>query len=262
MNLMNSGTARRYVAELIVVADDRERSALPEIIADLPVRMVDWQDTGELSSVGDAPVLVDVDLRGANLTGAKVVRSSDDLPTALSSALKSHYLWMETDGREGARAELAGADLNHIDLRDVNLSGANLKGANLTGARLDKALLVMSDLSGVDLTEAVLDGATLDGVNLSHANLNGAKLRNALLGAVPLRGPDGKPTGRTWPVNLAAATLCDADLTGASLRDANLTDTDFSRAILRSAILVGAKTEATIFDDADITGAAIPELAK
>ena len=47
-------------------------------------------------------------------------------------------------------------------------------------------------------------------------------------------------------------------MAGASLRDANLTDTDFSRAILRSAILVGAKTEAAIFSDADMTGAAIP----
>jgi putative nucleotidyltransferase with HDIG domain len=62
--------------QLIVISDDRGRSALPNIIADLPVRIVDWQDTGELSSVGGAPILVDIDLRDMS----KVKRIKDSLP--------------------------------------------------------------------------------------------------------------------------------------------------------------------------------------
>ncbi len=44
----------------------------------------------------------------------------------LNEILEQHELWVDTDGKEGARANLAGA----------YLAGANLAGANLAGATL------------------------------------------------------------------------------------------------------------------------------
>ena len=61
--------------ELVLVADDRARRGLPGSVADIAVRMIDWRDTKALASVGDAPVLVDVDLRDA----AKVSNIRDHL---------------------------------------------------------------------------------------------------------------------------------------------------------------------------------------
>ena len=52
----------------------------------------------------------------------------------LNKVLKLHKLWLNTDGKEGERA----------DLTDVNLAGADLRGIDLRGA----------DLTGVDLTDA------------------------------------------------------------------------------------------------------------
>lgn len=52
--------------ELIVITDDRTRFALPRVVADLSVRIIDWQNTDGLSSVGSTPLFIDVDLRDAS----------------------------------------------------------------------------------------------------------------------------------------------------------------------------------------------------
>jgi putative nucleotidyltransferase with HDIG domain len=67
--------------ELIVISDDRARSALPGTVGDMPVRIVDWQDVGQISSAGAAAILVDVDLRDMS----KVKRIKDHLPKRTGS---------------------------------------------------------------------------------------------------------------------------------------------------------------------------------
>src|SRR5262249_36642084 len=62
--------------ELVVVADDAALVALPRAVADFPVRVIDWHDASGLSSVGDAALLVDVDLR--NLAKVRLIK--DNLP--------------------------------------------------------------------------------------------------------------------------------------------------------------------------------------
>jgi putative nucleotidyltransferase with HDIG domain len=63
--------------ELIVIADDKGRSTLPKTIGYAAVRIIDCRDIGGLSSIGDAPVLIDVDLHDI----AKVKQIKDNLPT-------------------------------------------------------------------------------------------------------------------------------------------------------------------------------------
>src|SRR5215813_11241568 len=70
--------------ELVVVADDRARTVLPETIADFPVRVVDWHDADGLASIGDAALLVDVDLRNAS----KVQTVRETLSNPVSSRCK------------------------------------------------------------------------------------------------------------------------------------------------------------------------------
>ena len=109
----------------------------------------------------------------------------------MEEILENHRKWLETDGKEGKRADLTGANL-----RGANLSGADLRGADLSGADLTGA-----NLRGANLRDSDLYGADLRGANLSGANLYDAHLRRA---------------------NLSGADLSDADLTGANLRGANL----------------------------------------
>ncbi len=109
----------------------------------------------------------------------------------LNGILQAHKKWLDSNGEEGARA----------DLRDANLRGANLRGADLRGADLCRA-----DLRGTDLCHADLRYA-----NLSYANLCYANLRYANLCHDNLRHAD-----------LLRADLCHADLLRADLCHADL----------------------------------------
>ena len=111
----------------------------------------------------------------------------------IEQILAAHRLYVETERRQGRRADLGSADLSGLNfsglnLRRVKMDRAVLKGADFTGARLERANLI-----GALLAHARLDSADLTGARLSGANLVSASLRNALLD----RGRDGvRPRGQ------------------------------------------------------------------
>jgi len=131
----------------------------------------------------------------------------------LKKILEQHRIWIETNGVQGARADLSGANLIGAELRGANLSGANLRDANLGDANLVGANLVGANLVGANLVGADLTGANLQGAYLRGANLIGADLTGANLTGASLRG-----------ANLTGASLQDAILTGANLTNAILPD--------------------------------------
>ena len=67
--------------ELIVIADDRGRAALPETLARSSVRIIDCDDATALSSVGDAPLVIDVDLH--DISKVKLIK--DNLPEGIGA---------------------------------------------------------------------------------------------------------------------------------------------------------------------------------
>ncbi len=69
-------------------------------------------------------------------------------------------MWVESEGKEGERADLSGANLQGANLTQANLQGANLTGANLQGAKLPFA-----NLQGANLREAT--GFTASQVKLA-----------------------------------------------------------------------------------------------
>jgi len=98
---------------------------------------------------------------------------------ALDDKLASHREWVESHGRAGQRADLAGAELEAVDLISVNLRLADLHGANLRAADL-----LLADLRDACLVRADLEESCLVGANLEGANLEGATLETAM-GLVP-----------------------------------------------------------------------------
>jgi uncharacterized protein YjbI with pentapeptide repeats len=95
-------------------------------------------------------------------------------PSELKTILDQHRLWVESNQKQGTRANLKDANLQYADLLDANLRGANLQYADLQGADLQYADLLDAYLQGADLQGANLQDANLLGANLQYANLQGA----------------------------------------------------------------------------------------
>ncbi len=89
----------------------------------------------------------------------------------LKQVLEAHEKWVQSDKKEGKRADLSGA----------NLLTANLEGVSLRWANLQGAVLFRANLQGADLREADLQGAKLGGANLASADLREADLSGANL---------------------------------------------------------------------------------
>lgn len=60
--------------------------------------------------------------------------------------LEQHKLWLESEGKEGERA-----DFSYTDLSGVDFSGENLKGAIFTGAKLTSTNFQGAKMYGVDI---------------------------------------------------------------------------------------------------------------
>ena len=116
--------------------------------------------------------LHEVDLRGADLTGAHLERA--DLTGA-------HLEQADLPGAHLEQADLTGAHLEGAVLNGAHLEGAVLNGAHLEGAYLIDAHLEGAYLFGAHLEQAHLDGAHLEGADRRGAHLDRADLSNAHL---------------------------------------------------------------------------------
>ncbi len=121
----------------------------------------------------------------------------------MQSVLEAHRKWVESEGKEGIRADLSKANLQEAILRGANLQEAdlieaNLQGAILRGAMLQKANLFGANLQGANLIEANLQGAVLGRANLERASLYRANLQGAnLVGAIGLTASQVK-AAKNW----------------------------------------------------------------
>lgn len=170
----------------------------------------------------------------------------------LDEMLADHKIWIETNCKEGHKAQLKGVDLRNIDLVGIDLRGANLEGVDLqkvdlTRTKLSKANLNRSNLCEVDLRRAVLCGAHFRGAILVESILRKADLYqvdfyNAELASADLSG-----------ANLTSANLCKANLYKAKLLKSNLSRAVLTEADLRMANLCGANLNEAILNNADLT---------
>jgi len=74
----------------------------------------------------------------------------------LKEILEQHRKWVESEGKEGEKAELRVANLQEADLFDANLQEANLSRANLWGANLgtDLTFGIVRDLTAPQVKKA------------------------------------------------------------------------------------------------------------
>jgi uncharacterized protein YjbI with pentapeptide repeats len=135
--------------------------------------------------------------------------------------LENHRKWVESDGKEGEKA-----DLRNLDLQGANLSYANLEKANMPIADLQEAILLEANLQKATLVRTNLQKATLVRTNLQKALLLSANLQKANLFEANLQKAD-----------LSKANLQEASLSGANLQEGSLEKANLQKALLLSANL-------------------------
>lgn len=161
----------------------------------------------------------------------------------LDRVLDAHQQWLDSNGKRGRRAMLAGADMSNMDLNSVCLERADLSGVDLTDSDLSEAILGKAKLSRAKLGSADLSNASLRETDLTWADMKGVRLISA---------------------DLTGACLPDVDLTDARLRNADFTNADLEGADLRGAditgvILNGTDLTGTVFDSTPTTDAGMDE---
>lgn len=162
----------------------------------------------------------------------------------LADILEAHGRWLNSNGREGERANLSRSDLSGASLGETRLAMADLSGSRLIGA-----YLVLSDLSQANLSDADLTGADLSGADILLANLSDANLSDADLSVADLSGAN------LAGASLVSALATQADLSGADLSAADLTGADLTGANFSTANLSGARLHQTRLSEANLTGA-------
>jgi uncharacterized protein YjbI with pentapeptide repeats len=150
-------------------------SASPEHIARLREGVESWnrwrRDHPEVSPQLSYEDFDQLDMRGANLVGSKLVRT--------------HF---------SIESDLTGANLDRADLTGASLFAVTLAKATLRGADLSGAYLHVANLSGADLREANLTFADLSFASLSGANLARARTFRTTFGENDLSTVEGLET--------------------------------------------------------------------
>ncbi|MGB9963008.1 pentapeptide repeat-containing protein (plasmid) [Halobacterium sp. MBLA0001] len=178
-----------------------------------------------------------VDFSGARLGDTSF--SGAELPEADFSGIW-YYSNQVEDGPDFSDAILHRAEFSEATLVDAIFSGAETTEATFGGAYLNDA-----DLSGADFGWTELAGVPLLGADLSEANLTGADLSDVMAG----ESVDSEAA------NFSHATLEDADLSEASLKNANFSGARCSDANFRGANLEMATFDDAVLQEASLTGA-------
>jgi uncharacterized protein YjbI with pentapeptide repeats len=155
-------------------------------------------------------LLHEADLRGASfenmapeLSGvlATPLRPIDAI--ALSRALHRHETWLESDGKQGERADFSAQNLAGLDLAGRGLAMISFAKANLKGIDLSGAVLAACDFSDANLRGAELSRSDLRGALFTGAHLDAARFEGARIGVLPETGmkttfPDGLAPDGGW----------------------------------------------------------------
>src|SRR5947208_2121117 len=115
-------------------------------------------------------------------------------PGEVEQKLAAHRLYLQTERRQGRRAnfsstDLSGLDFSGLDLRRIKMDRALLRDADFTRAQLEKAnmigaIILHAHFDGADLSDANLSGTVgLTQAQLARAHCNSTtKLPNGLIG--------------------------------------------------------------------------------
>src|SRR5215471_7163172 len=155
-----------------------------------------------------------------------ILQPSQTAIFSMSDVLQRHALWLSSNGKDGARADLRGMNLEGaeggrgevlvgrvvlagVDLRQADLRETKLRNIDFTGANLEDVWFERSNLRWGVLANADLQRANFTGANLQSADLKGADLNQVNFIATDLTGADLAGARCVTRMQLAPAIIND-----------------------------------------------------
>ncbi|MEV0678050.1 pentapeptide repeat-containing protein [Actinosynnema sp. NPDC050436] len=141
---------------------------------------------------------MDVDLRGADLSGGPFVDGWLSRANLADAVLRGIELWgAHCEGTRFIRANLVDADLVRAVLHEASFVRASLIGANLTKADAMDARFTEADLRRANLGDAIFNGADFTRADLSGTSVVTTSFRDAVLVDATVSGMTGTVLGPT-----------------------------------------------------------------
>ncbi|MBR8833364.1 MAG: pentapeptide repeat-containing protein [Stigonema ocellatum SAG 48.90 = DSM 106950] len=190
-----------------------------------------------------------INISGVNLSGQTLT----DLNLSRANLKKTNLSKSRLIRLNFCQANLNESNLSGADLAlGVNLSEANLRKANLSGANMEQATLIRADLSNANLSKVRFLKA-----NLEFANLNAANLQYSYYDENTIFPTNFDPASAGAYLIAPNATLKNANLAGAVLKNvslfgANLQGANLSQAKLESVNLTGANLQGANLSQANL----------
>jgi uncharacterized protein YjbI with pentapeptide repeats len=198
------------------------------------IRDVSLKGANLAGTLIDFSNLVNVDMSGA-LTDKPVGMTTDDMRKPLDEIIRSHQLWLKTQGAEGQKLDLSGYDMRNAP---------PLMGADMTMLTAENSIWYGLDLSRINLQASHLNGSDFRNVNFAGADLRGSHFQNGnLVGAKFLKArmePLMLDSKRHLKTSFSSANLRYVDFSQANLREVDFTNTDLSFANFTDSVITGA----------------------
>jgi uncharacterized protein YjbI with pentapeptide repeats len=198
--------------------------------------------------------LIDADnlsLSQANLPGLRIRNCTLSRLKAKSLAARE----VDISAVSMPYADFTTADLEHARLINVSLENALFSGAKLDGALLSNCMADHADFSGAtgeniavresSFQQANMTRFTARCANIRDSNLTRACLRNAYLYRAMITGDPPK-----------SMSMMEADLSETTLVQSYIAG-NLSRTNLRGALMVYARLNQAVLEDADLTGSTL-----
>jgi len=164
------------------------------------------------------------------LAAAPDAKEADKEPAFdVGAVIEQHGLWIASNGKQGAKANLEGMSLSGVSLSGQNLAKANMRGTDLSNADLSHCVLIDADMRNAILSQTVLNQAQMAGAKIRHADLQFAQLADAGLQGSDFAGADMRGAVLTG-ADLSGANLLGVDLRGADVTGINLSQKQLDRA--------------------------------
>ena len=150
-------------------------------------------------------------------------------PDRIEEMVKSHKKWLDSDGREGTRADFCNRTLTGHFIRNVSLDHAILRGALLDSTDLKEVSFVMADLARANFSNAKITGCQFDGSMAAGACFDDAEISNSTFRSVLREARPGSDADVLFPTNLVSSSfvgtmITECDFEGADVRGAEGTD--------------------------------------